>query len=326
MINPTANPTLPPLLLTPALHVLVWGGQKLSTHLGKALPSSQPYGEAWELHDSATIDGGPWAGRTVASMVAEFGAALLGPGHDPADGMPLLIKFLDANDWLSVQVHPNDAECALLEGLPRGKNEAWYVIQADPGSKLINGVQPGVTLEALSEALAEGAALPLLHQAEVAAGDGLFMRAGTIHALGPGLLIYEVQQSCNITYRLYDWGRLGLDGQPRPLHLDKAMQVAKPELQGVPHHVPPAAAASIFETPFFITVRHTLAEADPALTIATEGAFQAITVLDGEMQAVCAAGQVVIPRGRTALIPACHPEFTLSGAGTALRSAIPPRN
>lgn len=114
-----------PFLLDPSLHVIVWGGRKLETRLEKSLPTDQPYGEAWELHDSAVVATGALAGQTVADLVRTYGTALIGEGSDPADGMPLLIKFLDANDWLSVQVHPNDAQAAALEGQPRGKTEAW---------------------------------------------------------------------------------------------------------------------------------------------------------------------------------------------------------
>ncbi len=321
MIQSDGTRLIAPFLLSPALHVLVWGGRKFATHLDKPLPTDARHGEAWELHDTATVEGGALDGRTIADLVATFGSDLIGADADPADGMPLLIKFLDANDWLSVQVHPDDADCRTMEGLPRGKNEAWYVVDAEADAALINGVQDGATIDRIGSAIAANTLAPLLHHVPVRAGDALYMKAGTIHALGPGLLIYEVQQSCNVTYRLYDWGRMGLDGQPRPLHIDKALRVADPRLCAEVTHADTAVSVSVFDTPHFITVRHTLT--DTALPIETDGRFHAITVLDGAMTVTTDVGSVAVPRGRTAFVPACIDQFTLSGSGTALRSAQP---
>ncbi|MBK8024137.1 MAG: class I mannose-6-phosphate isomerase [Chloroflexi bacterium] len=309
-----------PFLLAPSLHVLVWGGRKLDTRLGKLLPTDQPYGEAWELHDSASVVNGPLAGRTIADLVSQYGAALLGDGHEPAQGMPLLIKLLDANDWLSVQVHPNDEQAAALEGQPRGKTEAWYVIDAEPGARLINGVKPGTTREGIAEAIRQDTVRDLLQYVEVQPGDGLFMPAGTVHALGPGLLIYEVQQSSNTTYRLYDWGRMGLDGKPRALHIDKGTQVANPDLHSVAKRGE-GESGLVFESPYFCTVRHTLDGS--SVEVQTGGCFQAITVLDGVFSVDAAAESVDVPIGRTAFVPACIDRFVLTGTGTALRSWMP---
>ena len=117
--------TLYPFLLNPALHVKVWGGRKLETIMGKQLPSAEPYGESWEMHDSATVANGSHAGRTLGDLLKEYGTALVGPKNNPADGFPLLAKILDPSDWLSVQVHPDDEQARQLEGDPRGKTEAW---------------------------------------------------------------------------------------------------------------------------------------------------------------------------------------------------------
>ncbi|MCK6580943.1 MAG: class I mannose-6-phosphate isomerase [Anaerolineae bacterium] len=310
-----------PFLLDPSLHVIVWGGRKLETRLEKSLPTDQPYGEAWELHDSAVVATGALAGQTVADLVRTYGTALIGEGSDPADGMPLLIKFLDANDWLSVQVHPNDAQAAALEGQPRGKTEAWYVVDAAPGARLINGLKPGTTREGLADAIRQDRVRDVVQFIDVQVGDGLFMPAGTVHALGPGLLIYEVQQSSSTTYRLYDWGRMGLDGKPRPLHIDKGTQVADPDLR--PAVTRGGESICIFESPYFCTFRHILHE--DVVALFTGGCFQAITVLEGALRIDTAAGSLDVPRGRTAFIPACIPSFSLSGAGTALRSWQPAR-
>jgi mannose-6-phosphate isomerase len=321
MTNTTQQP-ITPFLLAPVYHEIVWGGRKMETHLGKALPPGIRCGEAWELHDTAQVASGEHAGQPLSELVARFGTALIGEGNDPAQGMPLLIKFIDANDWLSVQVHPDDADCHRLEGLPRGKNEAWYIVDADPDAALINGVQDGVSASAIADALASGTLRPLLSQVTVQPDDALLMRAGTLHAIGPGLLVYEVQQSCSITYRLYDWDRLGLDGMPRPLHIDKAMQVLNPALRAEVTHPNAGAAVTVFDSPWFITTRHTVTPGTPQMQH-THGRFHAITVLTGALVLETAAGSLRIDQGCTAFVPACIDRYMLSGDGIALCSAQP---
>ena len=214
-----------PLLLRPSLHIKVWGGRQLET-LNKSLPTSDPYGEAWELHDSATVGNGNYAGRTVADVLLEHGHDLIGTHNDPTQGMPLLAKFLDSAEWLSVQVHPNDEQAKRLEGDPRGKTEAWVILATQPGAQLVIGVKPGTTQQEMSNTIQTNTLEDLLVYQEVQAGDVLFIAANTIHAVGPGILLYEIQQSSDMTYRLYDWGRVGLDGNPRPLHIEKGTQIS----------------------------------------------------------------------------------------------------
>lgn len=314
--------TLYPLLLDPALHVYVWGGRKLETRLGIPLPTDQPYGEAWELHDTAVVVNGALAGRTVGDLVAEYGEALIGAGNDPQEGMPLLIKFLDANDWLSVQVHPNDEQAAALEGEPRGKTEAWYVVDAEPGGELINGLKPGTTRDTLAQAIREDRVRDLLTFVEVQPGDGLFVAAGTVHAIGPGLLIYEIQQSSSTTYRLYDWGRMGLDGSPRTLHIDKGTQVANLDFHTAVVRVPDIdLETTIFDTPYFCTVRHRIDH--QGVEIVTDNRFQAITCLEGALRLSSRTASVDIIAGQTVLVPAELNLFSLDGTGVALRSFQP---
>ncbi len=316
--------TLPlyPFLLDPALHVIVWGGRKLATHLNKPLPTDQPYGEAWELDNTAIVATGALAGRTLGELVAEYGEDLIGAGNDPADGMPLLIKILDANQWLSVQVHPNDEFCRQLENSPRGKTEAWVVIDAEPGAQLINGLQPGTTRPALADAIAQNSVRDLLLTVDVQTGDSLYMPAGIVHALGPGLLIYEVQQACNITYRLYDWGRVGLDGKPRALHIDKGVGVTNPDLSPIVGRTGDHDTSVVFDNDYFCTIYHRLT-GGRAEILATDGRFQAITCLSGWLTVTTDAGALTIPMGRTGFIPAMLSTFTLSGDGVGLRSFQP---
>lgn len=312
--------TLYPLLLEPSLHVKVWGGRKLADVTGKTLPTDEPYGEAWELHDTATVSNGPLAGRTLGNLLAEYGADLIGQGNDPADGLPLLVKLLDAADWLSIQVHPDDAQAAELEGQPRGKTEAWVILQADPGARLLIGVQPGSDREVIANAIRENHLEDLLVYADVIPGDVLYIPAGTVHAIGPGILLYEIQQSSNTTYRLYDWGRMGLDGQPRELHIEKGVRVANVESLPTLTHpgVDETGTGIVVSGPFFTTTLHKL-DAGPQ-KLMTQGRFHALTCIGGEVEIRAGDDSVIFSTGRTALVPASIAQYTLNGSGAVLNS------
>ena len=305
-----------PLKLQPALHVKVWGGKRLGTLLNKRLPTDEPYGESWELHDSVTVSNGPLSGKTLGELVSIFGAELVGHDIDCSDGFPLLAKFIDAEQWLSIQVHPNDAQARQLEGDPRGKTEAWVILHAEPGAQLVIGIEPGVSRATVAEAIRGGQLKELLVYAIVETGDVLYIPANTIHALGPGLLIYEIQQSSDTTYRLYDWGRMGLDGAPRPLHIEKGLQVA--DFQSLPQVARPGNELLV-DGEYFCTWRHRLQS--ERIHVATENRFQALTCIDGRFR-VAAAGHDVInlAKGDSGLIPASIEAFAVEGAGVVLRS------
>ncbi|MFP4323175.1 MAG: type I phosphomannose isomerase catalytic subunit [Anaerolineales bacterium] len=307
-----------PLLLDAPLHVKVWGGRRLAEVMHKHLPTAEPYGEAWEIHDTSVVINGALAGQTVADVALQFGASLLGADYDPAEGFPLLAKLLDADDWLSVQVHPDDVQAQALEGHPRGKTEAWIILAAEPGAQLVIGVQPGTTQAKLAEAIQNNTLQDHLVYAPVEAGDVLYIPANTIHAIGPGILLYEIQQSCNITYRLYDWGRVGLDGHPRELHIDKGVQVAN--LETLPQIVRTAdeARSLLIQGKYFCTARHQL-HGQP-LALQTEGRFQMLTCIAGQVTIQSTPSDVHLPQGRSALIPAELAEYTLAGQGTVLRA------
>lgn len=316
--------TLYPLLLEPALHLRVWGGRRLATDLHKVLPTHEPYGESWEMHDTATVCNGPLAGRTLGDVLAEYGAALVGPDHDPAVGLPLLVKFLDAVDWLSVQVHPNDAQAREFEHEPRGKTEAWYVISAMPGAQLIAGLRPGTTREAMIEAIHTQTLHDLLVYMPVTTGDVIFMGAGTVHALGPGLLIYEIQQSSDITYRLYDWGRMGLDGKPRPLHVEKGVAVSDMGLVAPVRHTGENTlpVVDLVQSDYFTTLLHQMNPRNGTrITLDTGGTQPHIlTSIEHEMKVTAGDISIRLAKGQTALIPASVGAYTLTGTGRVLRS------
>jgi mannose-6-phosphate isomerase len=219
-------PQLTPLRFEPLLRQHIWGGRRLGTMLGKPIGDAADYAESWEIVDRGTAQSvvafGPQSGRTLADLMSTDASALLGR-HAGPDRFPLLFKFLDAHQKLSVQVHPNDEQAARLQPPDLGKTEAWLVLHADPGSVVYAGLKRGFDRHALERELYRGTAEYCLHQLEPRPGDFLFIPAGTVHALGAGLLIAEIQQSSDTTFRLFDWNRVGADGRPRDLHIDQGL-------------------------------------------------------------------------------------------------------
>lgn len=218
---------LPPVVFEPIFKPKPWGGRRLATLLNKALPKGQFIGESWELvdlpGDESHVRRGPLAGRTLADLVKLWGRDLL--GHAPLidDRFPLLIKFLDACENLSVQVHPKPADDDPAGLRPGIKHEAWYVIHADPGAKLYIGLKPGVGPDEVARAANTPAIAQLLHTWNPQPGQCYYLPSGTPHALGAGVVVAEIQTPSDITYRLYDWDRPGLDGRPRELHIQQAL-------------------------------------------------------------------------------------------------------
>lgn len=231
--------SLYPLKFRPRLVEKMWGGAKLQTVLGKGLPPGKPIGESWELYDfppgvvdssnewvSSEVINGPLAGRTLHSLVREFRDELLGPvpltGHHGQ--FPILIKFLDAREDLSVQVHPDQKYASANPGAHL-KSEAWYVLQSDPGSRLLNGLKPGTTRDLFEAAIHRGDVEQLIESIPAQPGDCFYLPSGTVHALGAGLLVAEVQTPSDTTYRVFDFNRVDPStGKPRILHVEQAMQ------------------------------------------------------------------------------------------------------
>jgi mannose-6-phosphate isomerase len=220
--------SLYPLRLDPFLSRPIWGGTKLGRRYGKGAGSAGNIGESWEIYEGNTVQNGQLRGKTLREVTEQFGEALLGTAAhgNPPGRFPLLIKLIDATRQLSIQVHPNDQQAQQMEQEPFGKTEAWYILDADPGAKLVYGLAHPLTADQLRERSADGSVEADLAYLPVSAGDVVLVPAGTIHAIGAGIVLYEIQQTSSTTYRLYDWNRKGPDGKPRELHLRKAVQVA----------------------------------------------------------------------------------------------------
>ncbi len=327
-----------PLTFTPQLRDYVWGGRNLETLYNRKLPPGI-IAESWEIsghpHAPTVVDYGPLAGQTLPQVLAQLGEALVGQHAIWAlqrNKFPLLIKLLDANQNLSVQVHPDDAYALTNENGELGKTEMWYVLHAQPGAKIIFGLKPNVTPESFRQALADGTVEELLHYLPVQAGDAIFVEARSVHALLEGVIVAEVQQNSDITYRVYDWGRLGTDGKPRELHIDKALAVINFE-QVEPGPYQPQVVlsqaglsrAEISRCNYFV-VEKVILEADVTYHGYTDGSSLEIWgAVEGQSQLTWAGEAVDLPAIRFVLIPATLGKFavTANTSCTMLRVYLP---
>ena len=258
-----------PLKFRPILKRNVWGGRRLGDLLGKPVGPHSDYAESWEICDhgpdqSVVIDG-PWRDWSLQRLVREHAGELLGR-HAGILQFPLLIKFLDARDRLSVQVHPDDARASRYAPGERGKSETWVVLAAGPQSCVYAGLLPGIDEALLRAALAEGTIERCLHRVPVVAGDCLYIPAGTVHAIGAGTLLAEVQQSSDLTFRLFDWNRTGGDGKPRRLHISEALDSIDfrrgpvDRIRPTMNHDAGPNCELLVTCPFFTIHRHRLTE------------------------------------------------------------------
>lgn len=316
MISPT--PRI--LQLTPEYRDYVWGGRRLRPGRLTA--------EAWVIYEQDRIASGPWAGRTLGEVCAEQGALLLGEGALERTGgcFPLLIKLLDCAQWLSLQVHPDDEQAVRLEGPGHsGKTEAWHILDAAADAQIIAGLKTGTTTSDLERALSGGSILDIVQFLSVRAGDTVYMRAGTVHALGPGLLVYEVQQTSDLTYRLFDWDRPQTGG--RVLHVEKSLAVADPAITGQAVACPPLQDGDCRvlcrSDYFFLEILN-------ATTKTVEGdtrgeTFHALTVTSGSVRLVVGSEALTLGLFESAIVPANTGSYRLEplGAFRALRSSLP---
>ena len=274
-----------PLRFQPIFRRALWGGRRLADVLGKPIGSETDYAESWEVvdhgEDQSRVTDGPLAGRTLHQLISERPEELLGR-HADRQQFPLLCKFLDAQRDLSVQVHPNDEQAQQLDPPDWGKTEAWIVLDTRPGSKIYAGLKRGFDRHALTREVNRETTACCLHSFEPNVGDCLFIPAGTVHALGAGLLVAEIQQSSDTTFRLFDWNRVDADGKPRTLHIEEALRTIYYERGPIHPQTPQATARPEFqrmvECDKFVMDRATI---DQWTTVGGDDRFHLLVVLEG---------------------------------------------
>jgi mannose-6-phosphate isomerase len=308
-----------PLRFEPLFRRYLWGGRRLGTVLGKPIGEGADYAESWEVvdhgADQSRVAFGPLTGTTLGELVQERGDELLGK-HHPQRQFPLLVKLLDAQQKLSVQVHPNDEQAARLDPPDLGKTEAWVVLAAEPGSRIYSGLKRGFDRPALERELIRGTCELCLHQFEPRVGDCIFLPAGTVHALGAGLMIAEVQQSSDTTYRLFDWNRVSPDGKPRALHIAQALDVIDFQ-QGPVDPVRPIPIDRPGVTRLVACDKFVLDRLELSATraVGEHGRCHILLVLDGAVDLAGDPSGRPLKTGETALLPAAAGPVMLSPLG-----------
>jgi mannose-6-phosphate isomerase len=317
-----------PLQFVPEMKERVWGGRALE-QFGFTMPEG-PIGEAWVIGDhpngTTKVSNGPLAGTGLDEIREQYGKEWFGTkGVSQKSGrFPLLLKLLDCQDDLSIQVHPNDHYERLAQG-ELGKTEMWYVLDAKPGSTIIYGLKPGQDRASFAKLIEEDRILEGLQEVPVSAGDTFYIPAGTVHALRAGVLVVEVQQNSDTTYRLYDYNRPGLDGKPRELHIEDSLNVieygdsgASKKTTAVPG---PNQWLRIAESPYFLVEK---AETQQSFTIeVAPESFELLVIGQGNGALVWADGRLDVKPGDSFLLPANLGSYTLSGDMTVLRSYLP---
>ena len=316
-----------PIIFAPYLKTVVWGGEKICDY--KGIPQKEPnIGESWEIsavpdHESVVSEG-EYKGKTITSLVETFGESLVGKKVVEKYGkqFPLLIKFIHAKDNLSVQVHPND-ELAMKRHGSLGKSEVWYIISSEKGAKIYSGLSVKMNPEEYMERVKNGTFEETLAVHESNPGDVFYLPAGRVHAIGAGNLLAEIQESSDITYRIYDYNRKDANGNPRELHVEQARDAIDYNVYSdykSPRQPEDEEVTELVNSEHFIARRIKI---DGERKIFMDGAsFVALMSIEGEVTLTCEEGKAHFIAGQTVLVPAASTYFTLSGKAILLSSEI----
>ncbi|MGD0839019.1 MAG: type I phosphomannose isomerase catalytic subunit [Polyangia bacterium] len=305
-----------PLVFAPVYQPLVWGGRRL-TKWGRSLPPG-PIGEAWELADHdrgmSVVAQGPLAGRRLRELVTSAGAALVGGGFAGGE-FPLMVKLIDASLRLSVQVHPDAALARKLGVGGHGKSECWVFLE--DGGEVYQGTRPGIDRQTFERALGECLVQDTLNRFTARKGDVFFLPARTVHALGEGCLLYEVQQTSDVTFRVYDWDRMGLDGKPRVLHVAECLETIdfSPREFGPQRQRPWQALGGLGRERELVSCPHFVVREqwiEGRLAQSSQGRCLVVTCLAGHGQLATPAGQVTLSPLATVLVPADAATWTVT--------------
>ena len=292
------------LQFEPIYQERVWGGRVLESYLGRKLPGSTPIGESWELVDRAeaqsVVSAGPLKGKTLRQVIEANASGIMGPSWPKERLFPILVKWLDCRDRLSVQVHPPAAIAAKLGGEP--KTENWYFGKTDPGASVYAGLKRGVTKESFEKAIAEGTVDHCLDQLPVRDGDSLLIHSGTMHAIDAGNVILEIQQNSDTTYRVYDWGRVGLDGKPRTLHVRESLESLAANTSPAPRLFRSEKAADVLVRCREFIIRRERLKAGARLSFNAGEQPRILSVVEGSLEDEESAGRA-IKLGGNVLLP-----------------------
>ncbi len=318
-----------PMKLTAPLKDYIWGGSKLKEEYGKKTDLPK-VAESWELSchkdGQSVVSNGAYAGKTLTEVIEQEGKAVLGRDCEGFEYFPILIKLIDAKDNLSVQVHPNNDYALKVEG-EYGKTEMWYIVDCEPGARLLYGFEKEISKEEFAARIADNTLLDVTKAVEVKKGDVFFIEAGTLHAIGSGILICEIQQNSNTTYRIYDYGRVGNDGKPRQLHVEKAKDVTKlcPATRdwkpaGLPQQLAGREETLLASCEYFTV--HEVKLDGRAELLTGDASFVCYTCISGDAVIKTAQDEVSICKGETVFLPAGMGAYTLSGKAELIDSRV----
>ena len=317
-----------PLLFEPIIKERIWGGIKLNTMLGKPL-HEPPVGECWELSgvsgDVSVVANGPLQGTALTELIHHDPIALLGKKVMSRFGeeFPILIKFIDAEKDLSIQVHPDDGLAAQRHG-SKGKNEMWYIMDADLDARLILGFKHSVDQATYASHLKSKTLMEIMHNQPVKKGEVYFIKAGTVHAIGGGILLAEIQQTSDVTYRVYDYDRVGADGKTRELHTElalDAMDLAPADGAQITYSREPNRSNPVVRSPFFNT--NYLSVTEPKqLDLHHPDAFTILMCVSGSVGLDSGSDSIVLSCGMTTLLPASLKEVFITGEGELLEITV----
>lgn len=310
-----------PMKLAPVFKEYIWGGTKLKNKYGKKTDLST-VAESWELtirpEGTSIVLNGDDAGRSLSDVIASSDANILGDAAKKFDEFPLLLKFIDAAKDLSVQVHPDDEYARNYPG-EHGKTELWYIIEAKQGSSIIYGLKRETTREELQQRIEDNTLEDVLNRVPVNAGDVFLIEAGTIHSIGKGIVLAEVQQNSNTTYRVYDYGRLGNDGKPRELNVKKALDVINTSPAPVLRLPPNMTTFADYETQLLTSCKYFTSYLvnlhGKCRPTAGEGSFQSLLMISGNITIDYNAGEESFKKGDSVFIPAGLGKYRLRGKG-----------
>lgn len=310
-----------PIRFRPLIKQAIWGGRRLHTSLGKTIGDAEDYAESWEIvdhgNDQSIVADGPMEGKSLGELMRDHTADLMGAAYaenaNACPSFPLLFKFLDCNRVLSVQVHPNDEQGSKLTPPDLGKTEAWVILHSEPESIIYAGLKPGIDQASLAKHIEAGTTEQALHSFHPNPGDCVFIPAGTVHALGGGLLVAEIQQSSNTTFRLFDWNRTDASGHSRPLHVAESLAVTDYR-RGPVEVVDPILSGGIetlVQCDKFDLHRIIAMESEVSVTLGDDDQCHLLCVIDGTADWVQPTQTTTIPKGETVLMPASMPTGVL---------------